>query len=49
LFSKVGFFTVPTSLQRGQNGPPEWFRMPKETALLDKENMPESAAIDGEE
>src|SRR6266516_574359 len=23
------------------------FRMPKETALLDKENMPESAAIDG--
>src|SRR3989449_8014260 len=24
------------------------FRMPKETALLDKENMPESAAIEGE-
>src|SRR6267154_5507394 len=24
------------------------FRMPKETALLDKENMPDSAAIDGE-
>src|SRR5438128_4040617 len=29
--------------------PARMFRMPKETALLDKENMPESAAIDGEE
>src|SRR3989475_11532734 len=28
--------------------PARMFRMPKETALLDKENMPDTAAIDGE-
>src|SRR5206468_2753350 len=38
---------MSTPLERGQNGPPECSVYRKKTALLDKENIPESPAIDG--